>query len=201
MHCLFQVGIPSGTFTFDHELANTAPTVLVAGGVGLTALVGMLHQVKATKAPLHYVGFFANEEEAALADIVKEKCAALANAKQTQHCGARVSADLLAEAAGGAEAARAATFYFCGSPEFNNAVRRALDSLGVPKAQQRYENFGPSLFDNAADPPPLLLAAAMQDAELLPLLTDDAKLGAKLPPHALKKVDSDYYDHGLQPAK
>lgn len=142
------VGIPAGTFSFDQALADTAPTVLVAGGVGLTALVGMLHQAKAPKAPLHYVGFFESEAEAALADVVKGRCAALAGAAHTQHCATPVSAALLADAAGGAAAARGATFYFCGSPSFTKAVRRALDELGVPKAQQRYENFGPSLFDN-----------------------------------------------------
>jgi uncharacterized protein len=154
---------PRGEFVLDR--ASTRPVVLLSGGVGLTPMVSMLHELAKTSD--RYVLFLhacENGDVHALRDEVLGLVRS--NDKLRAHFvyrgpteQDRITAKFDSE--GVITKALLQTllplddydFYLCGPPAFMQAIYRTLRDLGVPKPRIAYEFFGPAtVLDEEAKP-------------------------------------------------
>ena len=144
---------PRGDFVLDR--ASARPVVLLAGGVGLTPLVSMLHALAATDRRVFFIHACENGEVQALRDEIE----ALASSRPglTVHfchrfptARDRESARFHSEGVVTRETLQALLplddydFYLCGPPAFMQAVYGTVRGLGVPKHRIAYEFFGPA---------------------------------------------------------
>ncbi len=127
-----RVSEPQNHFT----LAWDAPEyLLVAGGIGVTPLVGMARALAARGAPVRMLYAARSEAELAYAGELR---ACLGDALQTR-VGARP--DLAAEFAALPPGAQV---YLCGPAPLLDAARHAWEAAARPPADLRYETFGSS---------------------------------------------------------
>lgn len=147
-----EVGPPCGDFWLDTQAQASRPLVFLAGGVGATPLLSMLHaaceadtarDIYWVQAARHGgVHAFQAEVQALARRNPRLKLHTLYDQPRPEdradHTG-RVDLALLKEIAPGPDA----DFYFCGPKGFMQAVHQALVAWEVPAAQRRYEFFGP----------------------------------------------------------
>jgi len=145
---------PSGDFTITD--GNENPIVLISGGIGLTPLMSMLHDLteKEPNRPVVFIHATANSSTYALKDEVEE---AVTNHK---HVESFVSYDTPLEADRKAKnydkegyidldwlksvlPSNQADFYYCGPVPFMKSVHQSLKDWGVPKERLHYEVFNP----------------------------------------------------------
>lgn len=151
---VLEIGPPCGDFVWQAEAGVTRPVVLLAGGVGITPLLSMLHALR-VEAPerevllIHAVRdgrarAFAQEVEALVAQHPNARahlCMDEADAQDSPDTRGRLSLELLQRLIPSADV----DAYFCGPPPFMSEVSGLLRALGVPEAQARFERFGPLL--------------------------------------------------------
>lgn len=126
---------PHNHFPLD---LNAPAYLLVAGGIGVTPLVGMARVLAARGASLRAVYAARSADELALAD---ELAAALGDAVRTCVSGQGVRVDFGAEIAALPPGGQ---MYLCGPVSMLDAARRAWREAGRPEADLRYETFGSS---------------------------------------------------------
>lgn len=117
--------------------------VLVAGGVGITAVVAMARALKARRVEydLHYVG---RSRQAmaylnALAEEHGERLHAYVDAE-----GSPLDVDGLLDDIAADASARSVELYLCGPIRLMDAVRRGWEARGLPPTNLRFETFGNS---------------------------------------------------------
>ncbi|MBK6865946.1 MAG: oxidoreductase [Ideonella sp.] len=129
------IGEPNNHF----ELAFGAPQVLlVAGGIGITPIVGMALQLAERRADLRLCFAARSAPELVYADLLAP---VLGERMQTFVGEAGERLDLAAEIDA---LAPGATLYACGPLRLLEAARAAWDSAGRPAADLRFETFGNS---------------------------------------------------------
>lgn len=170
---------PRGDFVLDGE--SERPVVLLSGGVGLTPLVAMLHELAATGRNVFFVHACDNGAVHALRDEVE--AAASRPGIRVHFCYRFPSAD--DKAAGRHHSEGVVTrdllqqllplddydFYLCGPSPFMRAVHGVLRRLGVPRQRIAYEFFGPATLleappEPAPSPPTSPVQAADPDAAM-----------------------------------
>ncbi|MES2972687.1 MAG: PDR/VanB family oxidoreductase [Pseudomonadota bacterium] len=130
-----QVSEPQNHFPMDLD----APAcLLVAGGIGITPLVGMAQALHARGVPLRMVYGARSENELAFHD---ELAPVLGDALAACLSDAGTHVDFAAEIAALPEGAQ---MYVCGPVGMLDAARRAWAAAGRPVAGLRYETFGSS---------------------------------------------------------
>ena len=147
-----EVAAPRGTFVLDETSAR--PVVLLAGGVGLTPLLSMLHRLAETDRKVWFLQACENGAVHAMRDEVRA-LAEGSDGRITAHTVYRSpsQADNDAGAHHGEGVIDKATlqallplddydFYMCGPTPFMVAMYRLLRDLGVAKARIAYEFFG-----------------------------------------------------------
>jgi ferredoxin-NADP reductase/predicted pyridoxine 5'-phosphate oxidase superfamily flavin-nucleotide-binding protein len=130
--------------------ADARPALLIAGGIGITALMGMAAALAARRAPfrLHYIG--RSRPQMAFVDRLARDLGAALMLHETAHHGRPDLAALLRAAPAGA------LIYVCGPEPLLAAVRAHARVLGL-EARLRFERFGPP---PAADQAPLTVHLA-----------------------------------------
>lgn len=141
---------PSGEFTLT---ASARPLVLISGGVGITPMMSMLVAALPSGRPVHFIHAARHAGVHAFRDALEE-LAARHPQLQVRFCYENQRAgDVAPHAHGFIDAAllqqwlpadRDVDAYFVGPKPFMKAIRQALEELGVPAAQARYEFFGPA---------------------------------------------------------
>lgn len=149
---LLHAEAPRGDFVLDEE--SPRPVLLLAGGVGLTPLVAMLHRLAQTGRRTLFLHAVENGADHALRDEVLRLCAA-PNLRAHFCYRAPSEAD---RAAGLFHSEGFVTkeilqsllplddydVYLCGPPGFMQACFAILRDLGVPRARIAHEFFGPA---------------------------------------------------------
>ena len=145
---------PRGDFVLDRS--SKRPVVLLSGGVGLTPMVSMLHELAAeTERRVFFIHACENGDVHALRDEVNGLAALRAGvdvhfcyrfpsdrdaAARSHHSEGVVSRELLQRLLPLDDY----DFYLCGPPPFMQAVYRTICDLGVPRHRIAYEFFGPA---------------------------------------------------------
>lgn len=151
---------PCGEFVLQEaqEAQAGKPLVLIAGGVGITPILSMLHASLAASAPKRPVVFIQGALNSAvhpfkeeLADLKSRHANLTAHVRYSEpladdrpgaiyHSEGLIDAALLDELVGD----RQAEYYFCGPEPMLQAVYRLLRERGVEEVDIHYEFFGPA---------------------------------------------------------
>ena len=151
-----QIGPPCGEFTLDPAEPRQTPTVMLAGGVGVTPLLSMAQSLIAAQpeAPLYFLQAARNSQSHAFAAEIQELRNQGANVRtltlydqpladdlENQNCDETgiLSENILREWTPFNEA----NFYFCGPKPFMQNVYASLKALNVPADRIHFEFFGP----------------------------------------------------------
>lgn len=151
---LLEAAGPRGDFVLDRSTKR--PVVLLSGGVGLTPMVSMLHELAAgTERRVFFIHACENGDVHALRDEVNELAASRAGVNV--HFCYRSPTER--DAAAGRHQSEGIIsrellqsllplddydIYLCGPPPFMQAVYRIIGDLGVPQHRIAYEFFGPA---------------------------------------------------------
>jgi len=138
VHDLYHVGLRLNVATPGNDFAlheDARPTVLVAGGIGITPLKAMAHALTARDASftLHYAARTAGQF--AFLDELRTLCGARLHLHDSD-AGTRMDVAALVVAA-----PADAVFYVCGPERLIDAVHAAAVVHGVPPARVRHERF------------------------------------------------------------
>lgn len=152
-----EVSAPIGNFVFDQEAAQAhqKPLVLLAGGVGITPLLGMLETGLAAKRDIVFIHACRSQGvQAFKADLdslaaqhsnlkvyyrYSDEQPAGASSSQTHSSHGICDEDFLAEVV----PSKDSDYYFCGPKPFMQDVYQALKSWQVPTENIHFEFFGP----------------------------------------------------------
>lgn len=148
---------PCGEFTLDMPEDTTKPLVFIAGGVGVTPMMSMLHAAlenSSTARPVVFIQGALNGTVRAFSDELQALKDAYTNLRSHVCFSAPLDADraanrhdsegiidepLLRDMIGDQEAA----YYFCGPTPMLEHVYSLLHRRGVPAQDVHYEFFGP----------------------------------------------------------
>lgn len=145
---------PSGDFTMVNE--NREPIVLISGGIGLTPLMSMLHDLteKEPNRPVVFIHATANSSTYALKKEVEEAVThhkhvqsfvsynrPLNEDKEAKNFDKEGYIDL--DWLKSILTSNEADFYYCGPIPFMKTVHQSLKDWGVPKERLHYEVFNP----------------------------------------------------------
>ena len=187
---VIEIAAPRGSFCLDQT--SERPVLLLAGGVGLTPLLAMLHALAQTSRRVWFIHAVENgevqalrDEVAALADVSGGLITAL-NVYRTPSEQDRATARFDAEGVIDRALLQSTLplddyeVYLCGPTPFMVAMWRVLTGLGIAPARIAYEFFGKggSLAALAATPAPLVQAdrrmptRAPQSLSKLDFITD-----------------------------
>jgi nitric oxide dioxygenase len=149
-----EVGPPCGDFVLEN-VAASHPLVFVAGGVGITPLLSMLHTAVEANVQRELVFVHAARSESVrafdseLRQLAERHPSARVHVCLEEVDGShthsddvsvgRLNASLLGELI-----PAEAEVYFCGPAGFMGPVSAALDALGVPADRRHHEFFGPA---------------------------------------------------------
>ena len=183
---VLDVRAPAGQFCID--LQDTAPVVLVAGGIGITPLVAMLQALAAQQPqrPVHLFYGVRHAGERAFGPWLRAQAHAHTALRLHLLCS-QPRAEDPAEPHGatgriGLELLRQALphgrhiFYLCGPPAMMNSLVPALRDWGVAAADLHFEAFGPASVTTGAPP----TGSAVPDAGP-PLAVEFRRSGRTLP--------------------
>lgn len=151
-----EVGPPCGDFTFTPNQHDSHPLVFVAGGIGITPLISMIHAAAKVQPsrPIHIVhAVRSNEARAFAADLQQltnnnknttlhvfvENTSKADTRGENYHTQGRPSKEALAKLV-----PDNAEVYFCGPPEFMHVTTSALDIAKIPAKRRHHEFFGPA---------------------------------------------------------
>ena len=134
------VAAPRGDFVLTRD---TAPVLLISAGVGVTPVLGMLHQLAAehSEREVWWLHTARDAAQQAFATEAHDLLAGLANAHEIvchTASGRRLTAATLAELGLPADASA----YICGPEAFMTGIRDALTGLGIDPAHINTELFG-----------------------------------------------------------
>lgn len=141
---------PAGDFILE---PSDKPLVLISGGVGITPTLAMLEEALQTSRPVHFIHCARNADVHAFREVVDGLAERHAQLKRfycyDEHEGGDAQPDavglMTAERLGNwLPANRDLDAYFLGPKPFMAAIRRQLQTLGVPEQQLRHEFFGPA---------------------------------------------------------
>ncbi|CAB3747571.1 NO-inducible flavohemoprotein [Paraburkholderia solisilvae] len=141
---------PSGDFTLQD---STRPLVLISGGVGITPTLAMLRVALKTSRPVHFIHAARHGGVHAFRHFIDDLAARHPQLKRFYVYEKPRAEDLSHDATGYLDEARLREWmpatqdvdvYFLGPKSFMKAVKKHLNTLGVPAAQARYEFFGPA---------------------------------------------------------
>ncbi|RFC62202.1 oxidoreductase [Fulvimarina endophytica] len=204
---------PRGGFVLDR--GSDRPVVLLSGGVGLTPMVSMLHDLAGSDRRAIFIHACDNGEVHALRDEVAELVAA--NPNLSAHIRYRFPSEAdRAEARHDSEGVVTREllqsllplddydFYLCGPPPFMQSVFTIIRGLGVDKSRIAYEFFGPAtVLDRAeteAPSPAPAPEAPRETAEGAPVI-EFRKSGITVPwTDGAESILSFAEDQGLSPA-
>lgn len=146
---VIDVGPPCGEFTLDAASQHQAPIVFLAGGIGITPLMSMIHSavdaktsrklnlIHACRSP--NVRAFTSEVAKLQSENSNLTCHFLYEDSDSGDAMGHLTKDQLSEWSDTA----AAEFYCCGPPAFLNHVTRLMDDLNIDSSRQHMEFFGP----------------------------------------------------------
>jgi ferredoxin-NADP reductase/MOSC domain-containing protein YiiM/ferredoxin len=148
---VLDVAAPRGDFVLDD---GAGPVLLISAGIGVTPVLGMLHQLAAHRSERdiwwlhgargpreHPFAAEAHDLLAALPHAREHVFYSAATAAERQQAGA-AAGRLTGEALAGLGVPPAASAYICGPASFMADVRAALTGLGLSPAAIRTELFG-----------------------------------------------------------
>lgn len=183
---VLDVRAPAGQFCID--LQDTAPVVLVAGGIGITPMVAMLQALAAAQPqrPVHLFYGVRHAGERAFGSWLQDQARThpalqlhllcsqphAGDAAEPHATTGRISLDLLRQALPHGRH----TFYLCGPPALMDSLVPALRGWGVAAADLHFEAFGPASVNTGAPP----AGAAVTDAGP-PLAVEFRRSGRTLP--------------------
>lgn len=179
---LLEVAGPAGEFVLDEK--STRPVVLLSGGVGLTPMLSMLHQLsRHSTRTVHFIHACENGAVHAFRDEVRQ----LADRRpgiNMHFCYRSPSVDDQANPAYHSqglinrETLQALLplddyeVYLCGPPPFMQANWRLLRDLGIDRQRIHYEFFGPAtVLENDQERAPASVTPAISSP---PAATDNA---------------------------
>lgn len=146
---VIDVGPPCGEFTLDAASQHQAPLVFLAGGIGITPLLSMIHSavdqktsrklklIHACRTPS--VRPFTSEVAKLQSENPNLTCHFLYEDSDSGDAMGRLTKDQLSEWCDTA----GAEFYCCGPPAFLNHVTSLMNDLNVDSSRQHMEFFGP----------------------------------------------------------
>ncbi|MBA1263750.1 NO-inducible flavohemoprotein [Stutzerimonas sp. NM35] len=141
---------PAGDFILE---PSDKPLVLISGGVGITPTLAMLEEALQTSRPVHFIHCARNAGAHAFREWVDGLAERHAQLKRFYCYDEHEGEDTQPDAVGLMTAERLDTWlpdnrdldaYFLGPKPFMAAIRRQLQTLGVPEQQLRHEFFGPA---------------------------------------------------------
>lgn len=151
---LLEIAGPTGTFVLDEE--SPRPVVLFSGGVGLTPMVSMLHQLSLNSArPVYFI----HACESGVVHAFRDEVLTLASSRpgiNVHFCYRNPDADDYANETFHSEGLISREtlqgllplddydVYLCGPRPFMQANWRLLRNLGISKKRINYEFFGPA---------------------------------------------------------
>lgn len=149
-----EVGPPCGSFTLDLTARDDGPLVLLAGGVGITPILSMVHTAAAKQPDRKIVLVHANTDEDSQAFRQELEQLAASHDNLTLHfCYDEIASSKINEhrSQGQVDDALLArlvpnfdgTYYFCGPQPFMAAVYQLLRKRKVPETHINLEFFGP----------------------------------------------------------
>lgn len=146
---LIDVGPPCGEFTLPPSTEGANPIVFLAGGIGITPLLSMIHSLTDSKTacPITLIHACRSEGVRAFKDEVAElqsqnpnlTCRVVYEDSDGGDGRGHLTSDQLAEWAD----VENANFYCCGPPAFLNHVTSMMKDLSVSESRQHMEFFGP----------------------------------------------------------
>jgi len=143
-----EVAAPSGDFVFDFEKGN-APVLLLAGGVGITPILAMLHATAGRASRVDFVHGAMNRASHAFRDEVDALVAEHDNLSRHYRYSEPALGDDF-DSRGFLDLAFIEGFlrpdtevYFCGPKPMMSLVHSALVELGHPADKVHFEFFGP----------------------------------------------------------
>jgi vanillate O-demethylase ferredoxin subunit len=122
---------------FDLSLHARAYT-LVAGGVGITPMIGMAHALRASDKPVRLIYGVRSRREAAFADLLRACLGDRLDLRVTEETGPLDMAAIVRNVPAGGE------LYICGPIAMLEAARNAWMQQGRPAGLLRYETFAAS---------------------------------------------------------
>lgn len=148
------VGPPCGEFTLSTP--EEKPVVMIAGGVGITPLLSMLHARLAdeVQTPVSLIQAAVNGDKHAFADEIAELHERFDNftwhvrysePTDSDRAHGRYDSEGLIDEALLADMDKTADFYICGPNSMMQHCYRLLTSIGVPAEQIHLEAFGPAI--------------------------------------------------------
>jgi ferredoxin-NADP reductase/MOSC domain-containing protein YiiM len=145
------VAAPRGDFVLDQ---GAGPVLLISAGIGITPVLGMLHQLAASgsERDIWWLYGARGPREHPFAAESRELLAALPNARahifysaatpQERHRAHAARGHLTEEALAGLAVPKDANAYICGPASFMAAMNEALTAIGLDQADIHTELFG-----------------------------------------------------------
>lgn len=146
---VIDVGPPCGEFTLDEASQDETPLVFLAGGIGITPLLSMIHSaihaktsrklslIHACRSP--NVRAFTNEVARLQSENANLTCHFLYEKSDSGDAMGHLTKDQLAEWSD----VEHAEFYCCGPPAFLNHAAALMKQLNIDSSRQHMEFFGP----------------------------------------------------------